>query len=129
MVKVIFLLKFRRDLDPEEVRRWWRTDHGALALRNTRMRRYVQNHWQAPVGAARAEGGLVFQGCVEVWFDSMEDYEATVASPEWRALEADGPNGFEMAELQGGFVTEHVMRWDAEPDRRPYTAAGPAPDR
>jgi hypothetical protein len=29
MVKVIFLLKFRKDLDPDEVSRWWRTDHGA----------------------------------------------------------------------------------------------------
>ena len=102
MVKVIFLLKFRRDLDPEEVRRWWRSDHGALALRNTRMRRYVQNHWQAPVDSEHAEGGLEFQGCVEVWFDNMEDYEATMASPEWAALEADGPNGFEMLEFQGG---------------------------
>ena len=127
MVKVIFLLKFRRDLDPEEVRRWWRSDHGALALRNTRMRRYVQNHWQAPVDAEHAEGGLDFQGCVEVWFDNMEDYEATMASPEWQALEADGPNGFEMLELQGGIVTEHVMRWDAAPDARILTSAGAVP--
>jgi hypothetical protein len=61
VVKVMFLLKFRRDLDPEEVRRWWRSDHGAMALRNTRMRRYVQNHWQAPVAADHAEGGLEFR--------------------------------------------------------------------
>jgi uncharacterized protein (TIGR02118 family) len=127
VVKVIFLLKFRRDLDPDEVRRWWRSEHGALALRNSRMRRYVQNHWQAPIAAEHAEGGLEFQGCVEVWFDSMEDYEATMASPEWRALEEDGPNGFEMAQIQGGFVTEHVMRWDALPDARVITTAGEVP--
>jgi hypothetical protein len=23
----------------------------------------------------------------------------------------------------GGFVNEHVMRWDAAPDQRPYTSA------
>jgi uncharacterized protein (TIGR02118 family) len=127
MVKVIFLLKFRPDMDPEEVRRWWRNDHGAIALKNTRMRRYVQNHWQEPIASDHAEGGLSFQGCVEVWFDSMEDYEATMASPEWRALEEDGPNGFETAKIEGGFVTEHVMRWDALPDARTYTTAGDVP--
>jgi uncharacterized protein (TIGR02118 family) len=127
VVKVIFLLSFRRDLDREEVSRWWRTDHGALALKNTRMRRYVQNHWMAPIAAEHAAGGMPYQGCVEVWFDNMEDYEATMASPEWKALEEDGHNGFEMAELHGGFVTEHIMRWDAQPDARIYTSAGEVP--
>jgi len=50
-----------------------------------------------------------------------------MASPEWQALEEDGPNGFEMAALQGGFVTEHVMRWDAQPDARTITTAGEIP--
>jgi hypothetical protein len=59
------------------------------------------NHWSAPIAAEHAEGGMPFQGCVEVWFDNMEDYEATMASPEWQALEADGVNGFDMAELHG----------------------------
>ena len=63
MVKVIFLMKFRKDLDPEDVRNWWRNDHGALALRNMGMRRYVQNHFTGPVE---------FDGCVEVWFDDLE---------------------------------------------------------
>lgn len=127
MVKVIFLLKFRKDLDPEEVRRWWRTDHGALALKNTRMKRYVQNHWVSPIAEEHAADGMPYQGCVEVWFESMADYEATMASPEWKALEEDGPNGFEMTELNGGFVTEHIMRWDAQGDGRIYTSAGEVP--
>jgi hypothetical protein len=59
-----------------------------------------------------------------VWFDDMEACERTLASPEWQALEEDGPNGFDMSAAMGGFVTEHVMRWDATPDHRPYTAAG-----
>ena len=80
----------------------------------------------ADLGGAR-RGREPYQGCVEVWFDNMEDYEATMASPEWKALEEDGPNGFEMAELHGGFVTEHIMRWDAQPDARMYTSAGEIP--
>src|SRR6266516_4873446 len=127
MVKVIFLLKFRPDLDKEEVRRWWRTEHGALALRNLGMKRYVQNHWIAPIASEHAEGGMPYDGCVEVWFEDREAYEATMASPEWQALEEDGVHGFEMGSLQGGFVTEHVMRWDALPDGRIYTTAGGVP--
>ena len=123
MVKVIFLMKFREDLDPEEVRRWWRNDHGALALRNMGMRRYVQNHFKGPVDEEYALGGMEFDGCVEVWFDDLETCRWTLASPEWQALDADGPNGFDMSVAMGGFVTEHVMRWDAAPDQRPYTAA------
>ena len=123
MVKVIFLMRFRKDLDPDEVRRWWRNDHGALALRNMGMRRYVQNHFRGPVDEEYAQGGLEFDGCVEVWFDDLETCRRTLASPEWQALDADGPNGFDMGAAMGGFVTEHVMRWDAAPDQRPYTAA------
>jgi uncharacterized protein (TIGR02118 family) len=94
MVKVIFLLTFRRDLDREEVSKWWRTDHGALALKNTGTTGRRRSQPSTPRGHA-------LQGCVEVWFDNMEDYEATMASPEWQALEADGVNGFDMAELHG----------------------------
>jgi uncharacterized protein (TIGR02118 family) len=120
MIKVIFLMKFRRDLDPDDVRRWWLNDHGALALRNMGMRRYVQNHFIGPVAEEHAEGGIDFDGCVEVWFDDREAFERTLASPEWKALEEDGPNGFEMSLAMGGFVDEHVMRWDAALDGRPY---------
>ncbi len=127
MIKVIFLLKFREDKDPEEVREWWRTSHGALALRNLGMKRYVQNHWIAPIEAEHAAGGMPYQGCVEVWFEDKEAYRRTMASPEWKALEDDGPNGFDMASLHGGFVKEYVMRWDGLPDGRIYTGADEIP--
>jgi hypothetical protein len=32
-----------------------------------------------------------------------------------------------MTALQGGFVQEYVMRWDAQPDARVYTSAGEIP--
>jgi uncharacterized protein (TIGR02118 family) len=123
MIKVIFLLKFRGDRDPEDVRRWWLNEHGELALRNLGMRRYVQNHFLGPIDRDHAQGGMEYDGCVEVWFDDREALERTLASPEWKALEDDGPNGFDMTVAMGGYVAEHVMRWDAHPDRRPYTAS------
>ena len=127
MIKIIFLLRFRADRDKEEVRRWWLNEHGVLALKNLGMKRYVQNHWIAPIDPEHAAGGMPYDGCVEVWFESREAYEATMASPEWKALEDDGVNGFDMDVLHGGFVVEHVMRWDADPDARPYTSAAEIP--
>jgi uncharacterized protein (TIGR02118 family) len=123
MLKVIFLFKFRSDLDPEEVRRWWLNDHGALALKNLGMKRYVQNHFVGAIDPEHAAAELAYDGCVEVWFEDREALEQTLASPEWQALEEDGPNGLDMTTVMGGYVNEHVMRWDADPDRRPYTSA------
>ena len=116
MLKAIFLLRFRPDLDHDDVRRWWRTSHGALALKNLGMKRYVQNHFTGPIDPDRARGELTYQGVVEVWFEDQDAFDAAIASPEWKALEDDGPNGFLMDGIQGGFVTEHVMRWEGRPD-------------
>ena len=44
-----------------------------------------------------------------------------MASPEWAELEADGEVGFEMTKLYGGFVREHVMRWEGLSDGRVCT--------
>ncbi len=121
MIKVIFLFRFRADRDPEEVRSWWLNEHGAIALKNLGMLRYVQNHFIGAIDAEHAGAGMGYDGCVEVWFEDREAYERTMASPEWKALEDDGPNGLDMTSLMGGFVMEHVMRWDAAPDGRPYT--------
>ena len=123
MFKVVFLHKFRPDLDPHEVRLWWRTHHGALALKAPGVKRYVQNHWiEAPLA-----GELAFDGMVELWWENRAAYEATMASPEWRALVDDGPNGFDASQLepslQGGIVNEYIMRWDGLPEGRTYTGA------
>jgi hypothetical protein len=87
----------------------------------------VQNHFLDALDEDRAEGGMPFQGLVEVWFDDQESYDRAMASPEWRALEDDGVNGFDMKVLYGGFVREHIMRWEGLPDGRIYTAAGDVP--
>lgn len=128
MLKTIWILTFREDLDPDDVRRWWRTSHGELALKVPGIKRYVQNHFLEPLDEDRAEGGMPFQGVVECWFEDQEAFDAAMASPEWAALEGDGANGLEMTKLYGGFVREHVMRWEGLSDGRIYTTAGDIPD-
>ena len=128
MIKTMWILTFREDLDPAEVSTWWRTSHGELALKVPGIKRYVQNHY-VPIaeGVEGAAGGLDFQGVVECWFDDEAGFDNAMESPEWAALEADGYAGLEMTKLQGGAVREHVMRWDALPDGRVYTASGDIP--
>lgn len=124
MFKVVWLLKFNPELDPEEARRWWRTDHGAIALKAPGIRRYIQNHWVEPApGSART-----YDGSVDCWFDSREAYEATLASPEWQALMDDDVKLFDRTlepASEGGAVREYIMRWDALPDGRVYQASDP----
>ena len=52
MYKVIWLVKFRKDMERDEVLRWWRGRHGDLAGATPGMIRYVQNHWVSPLDPA-----------------------------------------------------------------------------
>jgi uncharacterized protein (TIGR02118 family) len=123
--KVIWLVKFRKDLEREEVLRWWRGHHGDLAAATPGMVRYVQNHWVAPLdgdtqmpqtGAAPA-----FDGHAEHWFESREAYDAAMASDTWKRTREDGPVGFDSSTLVGGMLEEYVVSWDARADGRVYT--------
>jgi uncharacterized protein (TIGR02118 family) len=124
MYKVIWLTKFRPDLDREEVRAWWKGRHGELAAATPGMIRYVQNHWMAPLDRTTflpvPDAQLAFDGHAEHWFESREAYEAAMASDEWKETVADGPTGFDSTTLVGGVLMEHVVSWAAEPDGRSY---------
>jgi uncharacterized protein (TIGR02118 family) len=122
--KCVWMIKFRPELDPDEVREKWRTSHAELALKIPGIRRYVQNHWVAdPLGSERT-----YDGTVDCWFDDRASFEAAWQSPEWATLMEDDVKLFDRTVIpafEGGAVEEYVMRWDASPDGRPYKASGP----
>jgi uncharacterized protein (TIGR02118 family) len=126
MYKCVWLIKFRPELDPEYVRREWRTSHGALALKVPGIKRYVQNHWvEAPTDCERT-----YDGTVDCWFENREAFEAAWASPEWKALLEDDRRLFDrtlVPAFEGGVVNEHIMRWEGLPEGRVYTSAGTIP--
>jgi uncharacterized protein (TIGR02118 family) len=125
--KCVWLIKFRPELDPEEVRRAWRTSHGALALQVPGIRRYIQNHWiQASTGSE-----MTYDGSVDCWFDNREAFEKAWASPEWKALLDDDVRLFDRERVpafEGAAVNEHIMRWEGLPEGRIYTSAGTIPE-
>jgi uncharacterized protein (TIGR02118 family) len=124
MYKCVWLIRFRPELDPEEVRERWRTSHAALALQIPGIKRYVQNHWVAEaMGSART-----WDGTVDCWFDDKASFEAAWTSPEWKTLLEDDVKLFDRSAtpaFEGGAVNEYIMRWDARPDGRFYLASEP----
>jgi uncharacterized protein (TIGR02118 family) len=124
--KCVWMIRFRPELDPDEVREKWRTSHAELALKIPGIRRYVQNHWVADsLGSERT-----YDGTVDCWFDDRASFEAAWNSPEWATLIEDDVKLFDRTVIpafEGGAVEEYVMRWDASPDGRPYKASGPTP--
>ena len=113
MYKVIWLVKFRQDMAREDVVRWWREVHGPLAAKTPGMVRYVQNYWTHPLDGESClalTGSPHFDGHAEHWFESVESYEAAMASEEWAETRVDGPNGFDSTTLVGGALSEHVVR-------------------
>ena len=100
MVKLVFCLHRRSDVDEAAFHQYWRDVHGPLAASYAPVlgiRKYVQLHTMAgPVtDAIGADRGApeYFDGVAELWFDSLDALVAATLTPEGaaaaRALHAD----------------------------------------
>jgi uncharacterized protein (TIGR02118 family) len=112
MYKVVWFARFPQGMAKDEARRYWAEHHAPLSLRSG-IERYVQNHVSGPpptVGGVAVEE-THFDGYSLGWWSDREAYDATMASPEWKAVEADGVNVFDMTWLEGmsAQVREHVV--------------------
>ncbi len=88
-VKFVYCLRRLPHLSVEEFQRHWFDNHGPLVRSKKevlRIRRYVQVHTvDHPVNESLREGREGperYDGVAELWWDSMEDLEAVLASPE-----------------------------------------------
>ena len=86
MVKIVFLVHKRADLDREEFRRYWRETHGPIAAKLPGLRKYVQNHALPGPDGFDPE----YDGLTELWFDDLESFER-VASRRASRRERDIP--------------------------------------
>lgn len=88
MIKLVFAIRRREDLAPEEFHRYW-FDHGPLVRRLLEplgARRYVQTHTldsdlHGPLAASR---GLdeAFDEIAEIWWDSLDDLVSAFTSED-----------------------------------------------
>jgi uncharacterized protein (TIGR02118 family) len=92
MIKLVYCIRRRAGLAPEAFRAHWLERHAPLVKRHAaalRAKRYVQSH----TGHADANAGLVasrdasepYDGITEVWWESVADLQAALASPEGQA--------------------------------------------
>jgi uncharacterized protein (TIGR02118 family) len=88
MVKVLFILHRRPDLDVAAFEDHWKNTHGPLAAKVPGLRRYVQSiPFPDPYGDA-----LPADGVDELQFDSIEAMQEALGTSEGRAMLADIPN-------------------------------------
>jgi uncharacterized protein (TIGR02118 family) len=91
MIKVLSLLTRKPHLTHEDFVRHWRDIHGPLALAVPGIRRYVQSQIEGTRTRADVpETEVDVDGIAELWYDDEASLRASAATPEAKALYADG---------------------------------------
>jgi uncharacterized protein (TIGR02118 family) len=120
MVKLVYCVRRRPDIEPEEFHRYWLRDHGRLVAELAAAigaKKYVQSH---TMGAdidellRRSRGCLEpFDGITEVWWESVDGFSAGAQSPEGRAaaqrLLEDEARFIDLAASALFMTEEHVI--------------------
>ena len=83
MVKVSVVIQRKAGMTREEFSRYWKDEHGPLALRQhdfiRHIKKYVQCH---QIMEGRDTGSLAkYDGIVELWADSLDEVNRAFASP------------------------------------------------
>jgi uncharacterized protein (TIGR02118 family) len=112
MVKIAILMKRRTGLSVEDFQDHLRTRYGRLALCGPGLRRYVQS-CALPQGYARGE--LLFDAVGEMWFDSLDDYEHSMRSPEFAPARDEESAFLDRARTVAMPVDVHVIKDGAIP--------------
>lgn len=91
MIKAISLLVRKDGLTHEQFVTHWFEIHGPLARAVPGIRRYVQSHIVGDRKRADIAGLPVeADGIAELWYDDRAAMERAIATPEMKALHADG---------------------------------------
>ena len=96
MIKLVYVLERRPDVAPKDFHDYWLNAHGPRVRGHAealRARRYVQSHTvDMPANEGlRAVRGMLgpVPGITEVWWDSLEDFQAAASDPAGKAALAD----------------------------------------
>jgi uncharacterized protein (TIGR02118 family) len=123
VIKLVYCLRKRDDIDDAEFHRYWLEDHAPLVksfAKAIRARRYVQSHTVLPeVNQTFVDGrGLAepYEGITEVWWDDADALNAGFGSPEGqeagRALATDEAKFIDL-ERSCIFMTEEHEIFDS----------------
>jgi uncharacterized protein (TIGR02118 family) len=91
MIKSLSLLTRKAGLTHEQFVKHWLEIHGPLARKVPGLRRYVQTHIvEERTRPDIPSSNVEIDGIAELWYDDRESMARSVASPEAKALYADG---------------------------------------
>ena len=107
MVRLTCLLRRKQGLTPAEFHAHWREVHGPL-IAASRSGRHVVRYEQhpRPLEDYDGDGDPGFDGVTVQWFESMDDYRAHMAEPDFPAIWSDIELFLDTARLHF-IVTEH----------------------
>jgi len=95
MIKLVFNIRRRPDIDAAEFYRYWKDEHGPLvrSVADTLgIVRYVQSHTvDTPLNdllRASRDTEPRYDGVAELWWESMDDFAARLATPDAQAASA-----------------------------------------
>lgn len=108
MVKLVAFFKRKPGVSVEQFQLHWRTRHAELVVRQTGMRRYVQNH--TLLSGYRA-GEPDYDGVAEAWFDDVDAMRRLAPSAEYAAVRADEANFIDAASM-GVVLTDELVILD-----------------
>ena len=108
MIKSLSLLVRKDGMTHEQFMKHWVEIHGPLARKVPGLRRYVQSHIQdARRRPDIPDIGIEVDGIAETWYDDAEAMARAVATPEMKALHADG--ALFIGRIQSFITHEHVV--------------------
>ena len=108
MIKSLSLLVRKDGMTHEQFMKHWVETHAPLALKVTGIRRYVQSHIREERHRPDVPDiGVAVDGVAELWYDDAETMARAGATPEMKALHADG--ALSIGHIQSFIVHEHVV--------------------
>jgi uncharacterized protein (TIGR02118 family) len=124
MLKMIYCVKRRPDIDVDEFYRYWLKEHGPLVKKHAKelkIRKYIQCHTikdtdEIPLNKMikDSRGSIdAYDGAAELWWDSIDDFMAVISNPDGveagQILLEDEQNFIDLARSCVFFSEEHTI--------------------
>lgn len=121
MIKYVYCIRKRADMTDEQFHTYWRDQHGAFIrslAKVLRAKKYIQSHtMNTPINEelvrSRGLDTPPYDGVTEIWWDSMEDFLASVNSPEGieaaQKYIADEANFVDFSQSRAFLTEEHIV--------------------
>ncbi|MGH9307472.1 MAG: EthD domain-containing protein [Acidimicrobiales bacterium] len=117
MIKLVAMIKRKKGMTPEAFHRYWRDEHGPLVASTrsgSHALRYEQNH--RPLHDYRGDQDTGYDGVTVQWFESTQDFYASLGEPDYPLIEADIAK----------FIDTSAMAWVLTEEAE-VVVAGPGP--